>query len=72
MKNKITIDTIAAATELAAIIKDVRGNVTITDNNGLRVSAKSLLGVLCAMEFQELWLESEADIYALIEKFVAV
>lgn len=72
MKNKITIDTMAAATELAAIIKDVRGNVTITDNNGLRVSAKSLLGVLYAMEFQELWLESEADIYALIEKFVAV
>lgn len=72
MKNKITIDTIAAATELAIIANGVEGDVTITDNNGLRVNAKSLPGDLYAMEFSELWLESEADIYELIEKFVAV
>lgn len=72
MKNKIAIDTVVAATELAIIANGVEGNVTITDNNGLRVNAKSLHGDLYAMEFSELWLESEADIYELIEKFVAV
>lgn len=37
-----------------------------------RVSAKSLLGALCSMEWNELWCECEKDIYTKIEKFVVL
>ena len=37
-----------------------------------RVSAKSLLGALCSMEWNELWCECERDIYTKIEKFVVL
>ena len=72
MKNKIIIDTRTAALELAAITKGIDADVTITDNNGMRVNAKSLVGALYAMEFEEVWIESDVDIYDLIKDFVAV
>jgi len=48
----------------------VPGQVTITDKQGLRVNGKSVLGMLYAMEFEELWCESDVEIYHLIEKFL--
>lgn len=72
MKNKIIIDTRTAALELAAITKGIDADVIITDNNGMRVNAKSLVGALYAMEFEEVWIESDVDIYDLIKDFVAV
>ena len=50
----------------------MHGNVYITDNAGLKVSAKSLLGVLYAMEFEELWCEADEDIYRNIEDFIVI
>ena len=44
--------------------------VHLTDGNGFRVSAKSLLGAMAAVEWDELYCESEEDIYMLIEKFI--
>ena len=72
MKNKIIIDTRTAALELAAITKSIDADVTITDNNGMRVNAKSLVGALYAMEFQEMWIESDVNIYDQIKQFVTV
>ena len=72
MKNKIIIDTRTAALELAAITKGIDADVTITDNNGMRVNAKSLVGALYAMEFEEVWIESSCDIYDMIKDFVEV
>ena len=37
---------------------------------GFKVSAKSLLGALYTMEWQEVWCECEVDIYSKIAKFV--
>lgn len=71
MKNKIVIDTMAAATKLAAIANSVDAKVTISDNNGMRVNAKSLIGALYAMEFDDVWIESDVDIYDKIKEFVA-
>ena len=48
------------------------GAVHITDGSGLKVSAKSILGALYALEFDELWCEAEGDIYHAIEKFISV
>ena len=48
------------------------GDIHITDNKGLRVNAKSLLGAMYSLEFEELWCESEFDIYRNIEDFIIV
>ena len=55
MKAQIRLDTMRDVQDFVAIATRMHGNVYITDNNGLKVSAKSLLGALYAMEFEELW-----------------
>lgn len=72
MKNRIRIDTVKQANELAAIATGLEGKITITDGKGLTVNAKSVIGALHAMEFDELWLESENDIYMAIEPFIII
>lgn len=72
MRNRIRIDTIKQANELASIMGKLDGKITITDGQGLTVNAKSVLGALHAMEFENLWIESEKDIYMAIEPFIVV
>lgn len=72
MRNRIRIDTVKQANELAAIMGKLDGKITITDGQGLTVNAKSVLGALHAMEFENLWIESEKDIYMAIEPFIVV
>lgn len=72
MRNRIRIDTIKQANELVAIMGKLDGKITITDGQGLTVNAKSVLGALHAMEFENLWIESEKDIYMAIEPFIVV
>lgn len=72
MRNRIRIDTIEQANRFAAITAGLNGRITITDGNGLTVNAKSVLGALHAMEFENLWVESEEDIYMAIEPFIVV
>lgn len=71
MKMKINLDTAAAAkriTELALALPP-EAAITITDNNGLRVNARSMLGALYALEFNELWLESDVDCWRVFKEF---
>lgn len=72
MKNKIRIDTVQDVNRFVNITSQLGGKITITDNAGLTVNAKSVLGALHAMEFEELWIESENDIYSAIEPFVVI
>ena len=71
MRIKINLDTMRQAQELAQITSQLPGTITITDGAGLRVNAKSILGILYSIEFNEIWLESEHDIYRHIKDFVA-
>lgn len=72
MRNKIRIDTIQDVNKFVSITSQLDGKITITDNAGLTVNAKSVLGALHAMEFEELWIESEKDIYSAIEPFIVI
>lgn len=72
MRNKIRIDTIQDVNKFVNITSQLEGKITITDNAGLTVNAKSVLGALHAMEFEELWIESEKDIYSAIEPFIVI
>ena len=72
MKVKIRLDTYQDAKSFNAIASRLKGNIYITDNQGLKVSAKSLLGSLYALEFDELWCESDEDIYRNIQEFIVI
>lgn len=70
MKNRIVLETLSDARRFVEIVSQVPGKVVITDANGFRTNGKSVLGALHAMEFEEIWVESEVDIYSKISDFV--
>ena len=71
MKYKIVLDTVSDVTTfIKNVTTEKEANVTVTDNNGLRVNAKSLMGMLYALEFEELWCESDTEIYEKIKQWV--
>lgn len=71
MRLKINIDTHSAAAALVALAESIKEDVFLTDGARMRVSAKSLLGTLCAkFDFNEIWLETENDHYYLFKDFV--
>lgn len=72
MRVQIRLDTQTDVTEFVNVASKNDGVITITDGNGLRANAKSLLGVLSALEFSQLWCESDVDIYSQIERFVVL
>lgn len=67
---KIRIDTMSEATKFSEIASAIPGMVVVSDGNGLRVNAKSILGVLHAMEFENLYCESTMDIFSKIREFI--
>jgi hypothetical protein len=72
MKIRIRLDTMRDMNQFVNACSKITCPVHITDGAGLKVSAKSLLGVIYAMEFEEIWCECEEDIYSLIEGFVVL
>ena len=70
MKVKIRLDTMADAKLLVNVAAKSEGKVMISDSAGLCVNAKSMFGALHAMEFNEIWCESEEDLYNELESIV--
>lgn len=72
MRARLRLDTMGDATKFVNIVKELPQPITITDGAGLRVNAKSLIGVLHALEFTNLLCETEDnnDIYMAIKEFV--
>lgn len=69
MRVKIELETMSDVSEFVAIAMKIAEPVHLVGEN-FRVSAKSLLGALYTMEWDEVWCECERDIYTKIEKFV--
>lgn len=71
MKIKINLDTNTDMVNLVAIATKMQDRIILTDNNGMTVNAKSLLGAAYAkFEFAEIWLESDRDHYFAFKDFV--
>ncbi len=72
MRIKIRLDTM---NEINSFVKDMtstESDVFLTDKNrNYVVSAKSLLGAVYSMEWDEIWCESSDDIYHLVSKYEA-
>jgi hypothetical protein len=69
MKVKVALETMSDVSEFVAIASKVKEPVVLVGED-FKVSAKSLLGALYTMEWQEVWCECEVDIYSKIAKFV--
>lgn len=72
MRAKIYLETLQDAYELAHIAGECGGHVIIRDGKGMAVNAKSVLGAIYSMEFEELWLESDEDIFSKIQQFATI
>ena len=71
MRHKICLDTMGDVREFVKIVQDYdKHNIFITDGDRMRVNAKSVIGVLYSMEFDNIWIESDIDIYSKISKFI--
>ena len=70
LKNKIRLDTYQDAVNFVNIVSTLGGRVVVTDNDNHCVNGKSLMGMIYALEFEELWVEAENDIYSAIERFI--
>lgn len=56
--------------ELVNIASKVNGKVQLVDGSDFRVNAKSLIGALASMEWDNLYIESEQEISGKIQKFI--
>lgn len=69
MRAKIELVTMEDANTMVKIASQIKEPVYLVSGD-FRVSAKSLLGALCSMEWNELWCECEKDIFSKIVQFV--
>lgn len=69
MKIKVRLDTVTDIANFVLIASQVKSDVYLTNNNGLKVNGKSFLGVAYAQEFNELWCECDEDIYTKLQHF---
>lgn len=67
---KINLVTKSDLTEFTDAMSRVESPVSLTDGNGFKVSAKSILGVMYTVEWTSTYIETEADIYDMIEKWI--
>lgn len=73
MRNKINLVTMTDINEFVKICEGIEGRVELVcGKRGYRVNARSMLGCLAALEFDEMWVDSDKDIYDQIEKFIMV
>lgn len=63
MRVKIELVTLKDCQKLSAICEKIGGKIELFNpKNRYRVNAKSLIGCLSAIEWNDLWIESEKDI----------
>lgn len=62
MRQKIQLDTMSDIHNFVAAVSKVEGKVILEDDEGNRVSAKSLLGALYTMEWNHIYCYCEKDI----------
>lgn len=73
MRNKLCLLGIRDIQEFTRLCEGVEGKIELfCPNTGYRVSAKSLLGGIATLDWSEVWVESEVDIYSRIKKFIVL
>jgi len=71
MKAKINIDTLSAIHKFVNICTTKNYPIHLTDGDMYTVSAKSVLGAIATMDWSEVYVSCEHDIYSDIREFLA-
>lgn len=71
MTAKVNLDTMSQINAFVTVCLRLDCKVDLIDGNGYRVSAKSLVGALATMDWNQVFVECEKDIYAYIHEFIA-
>ena len=69
-KYKIRIDTMKEAEAFVQSARNVNATVLVKDDDGHCVNGKSVLGMLYALEFNELWCETDSDATLFLTPFL--
>ena len=67
---KINLITMTDINNFVSAAAKAPGRIHLIDGNGFCVSGKSLLGAMATIDWEELYAESEHDIYSLIQPFI--
>ncbi len=70
MKVKVRLDTLSDIKGFVNALSDVAEQVHLTDGNNLTVSAKSILGAMYTMEWNEIYCTCDRDIYRFIQNYI--
>ena len=70
MKAKINLDTMGRINAFVSICSGLDCKVDLIDGKGYRVSAKSLVGALATVDWSQVFVECEKDIYSYIQDFI--
>ena len=68
-KYRINLDTLSQVKTFVNIVNTYESNILLTDGQGYAVNAKSVLGAMYSIEWNELYVESDVDIYTQIRQF---
>lgn len=71
MKVKINIDTLSKINTFVSICSRLDCKIDLIDGHGYRVSAKSLMGAIATMDWSQVFVECDKDIYSHITEFIA-
>lgn len=72
MRAKINIDTLNKIYNFVGICSTINSKVNLIDGSGYMVSANSLIGAIATMDWNEVFVECEEDIYSKIKEFVVI
>lgn len=73
MKVKVRLDTLADINGFVSAVNQLDiPDVYLTDGNDFTVSAKSILGAMCTIEWNEVYCTCSKDIYYHIQQYVEV
>ena len=70
MKVRVRIDTNTDVLGFVNAVQDIDKEVFLKDSRHFCVSAHSLLGAMCSIEWEEVLVDCEEDIYSRIMKWV--
>lgn len=70
MRVRIRLDTLSDVNNFVSVVSGVSDTVHLTDGSNLTVSAKSVLGAIYTMEWNEVYCTCDKDIYRLIQNFI--
>lgn len=70
MKVKIRLDTVSDIKGFVDAVSGISEAVNLTDGNNFTVSAKSILGAMYTMEWNEIYCTCDRNIYRFIQNYI--